>query len=76
MSAPGLLALAEAWPGVDDQVVRPFAEAAGRTPHEPLLPLEGDLLLFAFLCAGIVGGFVLGYFYRQLLVEGRGRNEA
>jgi hypothetical protein len=32
--------------------------------------VEGDLLLFAFLTAGLVAGFVLGYFGRALFVEG------
>jgi cobalt/nickel transport protein len=64
-----LLAAASGWPGVDEHVVLPFAEAAGRTPHPPLIPLEGDVLLFAFLCAGLVGGFFLGYLYRSLFVE-------
>ena len=63
MSAP--------WAGVDDTVMRRFAEEAGRTPRAPLV--EGDLLLFAFLVAGIIGGFALGYFYRVLFVEKRGQ---
>jgi cobalt/nickel transport protein len=57
------------WSGVDDSVVGKFAAAAGRHAHAPLL--EGDLLLFAFLVAGIVGGFVLGYYFRTLFVERR-----
>ena len=55
------------WEGVDDSVVGKFAEAAGRHARAPLL--EGDLLLFAFLVAGIVGGFVLGWTVRRLFVE-------
>jgi hypothetical protein len=57
------------WSGVDDAVVGKFAEAAGRHARAPLL--EGDLLLFAFLVAGIIGGFVLGYCFRTLFVERR-----
>lgn len=57
------------WPGVDDKVVGSFAAAAGRHPRPPLL--SGDLLLFAFLLAGIAGGFVLGYFYARLFTEAR-----
>jgi len=57
------------WPGVDDSVVAKVAEAAGRHARAPLL--EGDLLLFAFLVAGIVGGFVLGYTFRKLFAEQR-----
>lgn len=55
------------WSGVDDAVVGKFAEAAGRHARPPLI--QGDLLLFAFLLAGIVGGFVLGYYFRTLFVE-------
>jgi cobalt/nickel transport protein len=33
--------------------------------------MRGDLLLFAFLCAGLFAGFVLGYFSRALFVERR-----
>lgn len=54
------------WPGIDQSVVERFARAAGRTASPPLFGLEGDLLLFAFLCAGLLGGFVLGYFFRVL----------
>jgi cobalt/nickel transport protein len=57
------------WAGVDDAVVAKIAAAAGRHARAPLL--EGDLLLFAFLVAGIVGGFVLGYGFRKLFVEAR-----
>jgi hypothetical protein len=31
--------------------------------------MEGDLGLFLFLCAGIVGGSVFGYCFRMLFVE-------
>jgi hypothetical protein len=64
------LARAERWAGVDESVVEKVAAEAGRQP-KVLVPLEGDLLLFAFLCAGIVGGFALGYWYRALFVERR-----
>ncbi len=56
----------EQWPGVDEAVVKRFAEAGGRPASDPLLNLEGDALLFAFLMAGVVGGFVGGYFFRDL----------
>ena len=62
-----LLALGGPWEGVDDSVVGTFAEAAGRHARPPLI--EGDLLLFAFLVAGIAGGFVLGWTFRRLFVE-------
>ncbi|MDB4966500.1 MAG: hypothetical protein JWN44_2189 [Myxococcales bacterium] len=57
------------WPGVDDAVVGKVAEAAGRHARAPFI--EGDLLLFCFLVAGIIGGFVLGYHFRSLFVERR-----
>lgn len=55
------------WPGVDDAVVKKFAEDAGRPAREPFLNFgEGDVQLFLFLIAGAVGGFVAGYYYRDL----------
>jgi cobalt/nickel transport protein len=55
------------WPGVDDAVVKKFAEDAGRPAREPYLNFgEGDIQLFFFLIAGAVGGFVAGYYYRDL----------
>ena len=57
------------WPGIDESVVARLARAAGRAPAPPFLGIEGDLLLFAFLCAGLCGGFTLGYCYRALFAE-------
>jgi ABC-type cobalt transport system substrate-binding protein len=55
------------WDGVDKTVVEKFAHEAGRPPREPLINTDrGDLLLFVFLVAGAVGGFVAGYCYRSL----------
>lgn len=54
------------WSGVDESVVKKFAEEAGRPPSDPLLNFSGDVLLFMFLMAGLVGGFVAGYYYREL----------
>jgi ABC-type cobalt transport system substrate-binding protein len=55
------------WSGVDESVVEKFARAAGRPPSEPLLNIDqGDLPLFLFLLAGVVGGFFGGYYYRHL----------
>jgi hypothetical protein len=52
---------------VDETVVERFAEAAGRPAREPYINVEqGDLLLFAFLVAGAIGGFVAGYYFRAL----------
>lgn len=55
------------WSGVDESVIEKFAEQANRPPREPLINTDqGDLLLFFFLIAGAVGGFVAGYQYREL----------
>jgi len=55
------------WPGVDETVIEKFAEKAGRTAREPFINTDqGDLLLFVFLVAGIVGGFIGGYNFRVL----------
>ena len=57
----------EKWSGVDETVVEKFAEEAGRPARDPYLNVgEGDLLLFAFLLGGALGGFVAGYYYREL----------
>ncbi len=64
MCPPGRAA---SWPGVDETVIEKFAEKAGRKAREPLINTEqGDLLLFVFLVAGIVGGFIVGYNFRVL----------
>ncbi len=68
--ASGLQA-AEQWQGLDEAVVRKIAREHGRTAKKPLIDTgEGDLQLFAFLLAGVVGGFAAGYCWRSLL-EGR-----
>lgn len=59
------------WPGVDEAVVKRFAEQAGRPPGEPYIPApSGDMLLFFFLLAGAGGGFVAGYHFRGLFPPG------
>lgn len=55
------------WPGVDESVVERVAAEHGRTPARPLI--EGDPLLFMFLCGGLASGCVLGYCYRMLFTE-------
>ena len=55
------------WPGVDEAVVKKFAEEAGRSPRDPYInTAQGDMLLFFFLVAGAVGGFIIGYSSRGL----------
>jgi len=61
------------WKGVDKKVVERFAEEAGRPARAPLIDTDrGDLLLFVFLLAGAVGGFVAGYCFRALFPPGGG----
>ena len=55
------------WSGVDESVVEKFAEQANRPPQKPLIDIgEGDLPLFCFLVAGAAGGFIAGYYFREL----------
>ena len=56
------------WEGVDDAVVAKIAREHGREAKKPTFfdPGEGDLLLFAFLLAGVVSGFGAGYWWRML----------
>ena len=62
-----------AWSGVDEVVLEKTAHAAGRESWGPLIEIEeGDLGLFVFMLAGLVGGFFLGYYYHQLF-QGTGR---
>lgn len=64
---------AASWSGVDETVIEKFAEKAGRTAREPFINTDqGDLLLFVFLVAGIVGGFIGGYNFRTLFPPRRG----
>ncbi len=59
--------------GVDEAVVEKIAKEHGREASKPLLdPGEGDLLLFAFLVAGVVGGFAAGYYWRTLAEQRKG----
>jgi len=56
-----------AWEGVDKTVVEKVAAEAGHPPREPYLNTDqGDLLLFLFLLAGAIGGFIVGYTFRGL----------
>ncbi len=55
------------WPGVDESVVEKYAKEHGREARQPLINTDqGDLLLFVFLVAGAVGGFIAGYSWRML----------
>ena len=58
------------WEGVDETIVERFDTGAGRAPWTPFINTDtGDVLLFVFLLAGSIGGFVLGYYYRKLFGE-------
>jgi hypothetical protein len=60
----------EKWPGIDESVVKKIARDHGREAREPVINTDqGDLLLFVFLLAGAVGGFVAGYYWRRLITE-------
>jgi hypothetical protein len=67
---------AEKWQGVDESVVQKVAKENGREAHAPVINTDqGDLLLFVFLLAGTIGGFVAGYYWRMLMVEKAGKAE-
>ncbi len=71
---PLLAAASEKWGGVDESVVEKYAKEQGREAREPLINTDqGDLLLFVFLLAGAVGGFIGGYYWRTL-TESRAGN--
>jgi hypothetical protein len=58
----------EKWQGVDESVVEKVAREHGREAKTPLINTDqGDLLLFVFLLAGVVGGFTAGYYWRVLM---------
>ena len=58
----------EKWPGVDETVVEKYAQEHGRESRDPLINTDqGDLLLFVFLLAGVVGGFIGGYCWKTLM---------
>lgn len=60
------------WPGVDESVIGRFVDEAGqRSP--PLFDwVRGDVLLFAFLSAGLIAGFILGFFAHSAFGRERG----
>ncbi len=63
-----LTATGEKWSGVDESVIEKVAKEHGREAREPFINTDqGDLLLFVFLLAGAVGGFIGGYYWRALM---------
>ncbi len=62
------------WQGVDEAVVERIAREHGREAKPPLINTgQGDILLFVFLAAGVVGGFAAGYCWRMLASEKRNK---
>ncbi len=60
----------EAWTGIDVSIVGKYASKYGRPPRDPYINTDqGDLLLFVFTLAGVVGGFVMGFNARKLFFE-------
>ncbi|MBI5417574.1 energy-coupling factor ABC transporter permease [Candidatus Poribacteria bacterium] len=63
------------WSGVDESVVEKVAEENGRKACTPFINTDqGDLLLFVFLIAGAIGGFIMGYYWRKLFGEKDNKN--
>jgi hypothetical protein len=67
----------EKWQGVDESVVERVAREHGREAKTPLINTDqGDLLLFVFLLAGVIGGFTAGYYWRVLMESRRNQGES
>lgn len=59
-----------AWTGIDVSVVGKYAAKYGHPPRAPYINTDqGDLLLFVFTFAGVVGGFIIGFNARRLFYE-------
>jgi len=70
-----LLQAEDKWQGIDEAVVQKIAREHGREASKSLIDTsEGDVQLFAFLIAGVVGGFGAGYYWRVLL-EGKKKQD-
>lgn len=66
----------EKWQGIDEAVVQKIAREHGREASKSLIDTsEGDMQLFAFLIAGVLGGFGAGYYWRVLL-EGKKKSDS
>jgi len=73
-ASPMVARPAEKWQGVDESVVERVAKEHGREARKALIDTDqGDLLLFVFLLAGVAGGFVAGYNWKNLMSQGAGR---
>ncbi|MCF6156648.1 MAG: hypothetical protein E3K36_15750 [Candidatus Brocadia sp.] len=59
-----------AWTGIDVSIVGKYAAKYGHPPRDPYINTDqGDLLLFVFTFAGVIGGFVIGFNVRRLFYE-------
>ncbi len=60
----------EKWIGIDVSIVGKYAEKYGHPPRKPYINTDqGDLLLFVFTTAGVIGGFIIGYNFRKLFYD-------
>ncbi len=60
----------EKWTGIDVSIVGKYAEKYGHPPRKPYINTDqGDLLLFAFTVAGLIGGIIIGYNIRKLFID-------
>ncbi len=62
-------AAGEKWQGVDETVVEKYSVEHGRPPKLHFIEPTGDALLFVFLIAGVAGGFIIGYYYRDFTAK-------
>ena len=65
------------WTGIDVSIVGKYAKKYGHPPRDPYINTDqGDLLLFVFTVAGLIGGIIIGYNFRKLFVEGKDKNNS
>ncbi|MGQ3686397.1 MAG: hypothetical protein ACUBOA_15535 [Candidatus Loosdrechtia sp.] len=58
------------WTGTDVSIVGKYAAKYGRPPRDPYINTDqGDLLLFVFTLAGVMGGLVIGFYARKFFCE-------
>ena len=59
-----------AWTGIDVSIVGKYATKYGHPPRDPYINTDkGDLLIFVFAIAGVIGGFIIGFNVRRLFYE-------
>jgi len=62
------------WTGIDVSIVGKYAEKYGHPPKDPYINTDqGDLLLFVFTFFGLIGGIIIGYNFRKLFIEEKGK---